>query len=193
MNGRMFQEDGPWSPEFENQENILRAVEGTILAKLVTNVQCSTFYKGYFESDFFVWPDHWVCVSIYYVFINSLVIWYFYCININYEAVCNLYKSWLNLTTVTWFALMGQWGSNGGLFNQAILIYIYNYLEFTSWLLSTIFIAHIRVDLDSKIVWRVKTERITFITQSVLDHCCFSDTENIWTIKLWKSFISHCL
>ena len=54
MNGRMFQEDGPWSPEFENQENILRAVEGTILAKLVTNVQCSTFYKEYFESDFFV-------------------------------------------------------------------------------------------------------------------------------------------
>ena len=55
MNGRMFQdEDSPWSPEFEDQENILRTVEGIIFAKLLTNVQCSTFYKEYFERDFYV-------------------------------------------------------------------------------------------------------------------------------------------
>ena len=55
MNGRMFpDEDSPWSPGLEDSENILRKVEGILLAKFFSQVQCSTFYKEYFEGDFFV-------------------------------------------------------------------------------------------------------------------------------------------
>ena len=58
MNGRMFydhQARWSWSPlELEEQKNILRTVEGIILAKLVSRVQCSTFYQDYFNTDFYV-------------------------------------------------------------------------------------------------------------------------------------------
>ena len=58
MNGRMFYDDhSRWSPlELEDQKNILRTVEGIVLAKLVSKVQCSTFYQDYFSRDFY-WTD----------------------------------------------------------------------------------------------------------------------------------------
>ena len=57
MNGRMFYDDhSRWSPlELEEQKNILRTVEGIILAKLVSRVQCSTFFQDYFNREFYVW------------------------------------------------------------------------------------------------------------------------------------------
>ena len=55
MNGRMFYDDhSRWSPlELEEQKNILRRVEGIILAKLVSRVQCLTFYQDYFNREFY--------------------------------------------------------------------------------------------------------------------------------------------
>ena len=56
MNGRMFYDDhSRWNLlELEEQKNILRTVEGIILAKLVSRVQCSSFYQDYFIQDFYV-------------------------------------------------------------------------------------------------------------------------------------------
>ena len=35
-------------------EDIFQTVQGVILTKLLTKIQCSTFYKDYFEQNFYL-------------------------------------------------------------------------------------------------------------------------------------------
>ena len=51
MNGRMFSESNDAS---FNSEDIFKSVQGIVLSQLFTKIQCSTFYKDYFEQNFYL-------------------------------------------------------------------------------------------------------------------------------------------
>ena len=48
--GRMFY----GNETYFNSEDILQTVQGVVLTKLLTKIQCSSFYKDYFEQNFYL-------------------------------------------------------------------------------------------------------------------------------------------